>query len=56
MRVDKFETEITLRTVALTEAAKSVETLAVPSTKRFEPVGGLLMVPMDTPFPYATFD
>ena len=25
--------------------------VAVPRTYRFEPVGGLLMVPIDTPFP-----
>jgi hypothetical protein len=31
-RVDKFETEMTFRTVALTEAAKRVETFAVPKT------------------------
>ena len=29
--------------------------VAVPRTYKFDPFGGLLMVPIDTPFPYATF-
>ena len=61
VKVFKFEIVATFRvpTLAASTVAFPVEMLDIvarPSTYRFEPTGGLLRVPILTPFPKATFE